>query len=200
MNEAFDPPFASIFRSNSLSAEEDEFRSIWDDGTMLRLAKRLYERPDRERLHRKLRTLRNRTQAVEELLRACIDVESPSEFLLFAYWYEFKQVREDFCDRYAKALRLFETNKRDAPRALFDSLSSDDRFDVELARSSLKDAVHRLIEGQRVCAICMNSVCDACLIHKNRGCSICRKCAESFEEGRACPFCRETVERVVVTN
>jgi hypothetical protein len=167
---------------------------------MLRLARSLYARPDRERLFHRLLTLRNRTQAIEELLRACIDVENPSEFLLFAYWYEFKQVREDFCDRYEKALRIFETNKRDAASALFDSLATDDRFDVELARSSLKDAVHRLIEGQRVCAICMNHACDACLIHKSRGCSICRKCSESFEEGCACPFCRETVERVVVTN
>lgn len=199
MNEAFDPPFASIFRSNSPS-QDDEFRSIWDDGTMVRLAKSLYRRPDRERLYQKLLTLRNRTQAVEELLRTCIEVENPSEFLLFAYWYEFKQVREDFCDRYRKAVRIFETNKRGAIDALFDSLANDDRFDSELARTSMKDAVHRLIEEQRVCAICMNSACDACLIHKRRGCMICRKCSESFEEGCVCPFCRETVERVIVTN
>ena len=198
-SEAFDPPFVSVFVSDEDDLE-NEFKPLWDQPTMLRLACALYEHPHRSSLEKKLFKLRNQTRVVKELLHHCIDLDHPSELLSFVYWHEFKQIRDEFQDRYRNAVQVFERNKSIAAERLFEELSADYRFDRELAKMDLRSAVMKLISAEKVCAICMQQVCDACFIHKDRGCMVCRKCAEQFDERVPCPFCREPIERAVITN
>lgn len=180
---------------------------------MLLLARSVYRHPNRRLVESKLFTLRKQTQLIKEVMRRCIDVENPSEILLCMYWYEFKRAREDFKTRYNTAIRLFEENLRNTAPLLFHELRPNDQFDKELAKENMVSAVVNLLRTNiapvsnyercgetSTCNICMNGTNNACLVHENRACAICKECSKWFQKGKRCPFCRKIVERVVRLN
>jgi hypothetical protein len=206
MEDPFEPPFATVFDRIPVE-DEDEMRELWEDPTMLLLARLLYRHPDRSVLEQKFFKLQKQNEAVKTLIRKCIEVENPSDLLLCMYWYEFKHAREDFKMRYRTAIRLFEENKMTAASALFTKLRYNKGFDKELAKENMSRAVSKLLETERpqrpelnLCNICMNAFENACLIHESRGCKVCKSCSKWFESGKRCPFCRKVVERVVLLN
>ena len=206
MEDPFEPPFATIF-NNPPVEDEDEMRELWEDPTMLLLARLLYRHPDRSPLERKLFRLQKQNGVVKTLIGRCIDIEHPSDLLLHMYWYEFKHVREDFKTRYHTARRMFEENKIITAKVLFNKLRYTEGFAKELAKESMSKAVLKLLATERpkspdmkLCNICMNSVEDACLIHESRGCKVCFSCSKWFNSGQLCPFCRKVVESVVLLN